>query len=101
VDLLRLHRGPPDRSAAGPGLPAKNLLAAAGATVAVGCAACYNRLKTANHHIARDKEARNQVAAVLGADYDGQTQVLHLLEILARDVGWRRSRNTSSIPCAA
>jgi len=68
-------------------LPAKNLLAAAGTTVAVGCAACYNRLKTANHHINRDQETRKQVAAVLGADYDGQTQVLHLLEILARDVG--------------
>ena len=47
-------------------LPAKNLIAAAGMTVAVGCAACYNRLKTANHHIAHDTEARKQVAAVLG-----------------------------------
>jgi len=30
-------------------LPAKNLLAASGQTMAVACAACYSRLKVANH----------------------------------------------------
>ena len=76
-------------------LPAQNLLAAAqmktsdgGApTVAVACAACYSRLKTANHHIAKDPQARQQVAQAVGADYDGQVQVKHLLEILGRDLG--------------
>jgi heterodisulfide reductase subunit B len=68
-------------------LPAKNLLAAKGNTVAVCCAACYGRLKTANHEIAQNAESRQKVASVLGADYEGQTQVLHLLEILARDIG--------------
>jgi heterodisulfide reductase subunit B len=71
-------------------LPAKNLAAAEGKTVAVACAACYSRLKTANHHIAGDQALRNQVAAVIGSDYSGQTQVLHLLEILCRDVGRQR-----------
>lgn len=68
-------------------LPAKNLAAAEGRTVAVACAACYSRLKTANYHIAGDPAMRNQVAAVIGSDYSGQTQVLHLLEILCRDIG--------------
>jgi heterodisulfide reductase subunit B2 len=68
-------------------LPAKNLLAARGNTVAVCCAACYSRLKTANHEISKNAESRKNVAAVLGADYEGQTPVLHLLEILARDIG--------------
>ncbi len=68
-------------------LPAKNLIAAEGKTVAVGCAACYNRLKTANHEIASDPETRKTVADVVGKDYDGQTKILHLLEILARDIG--------------
>jgi heterodisulfide reductase subunit B len=71
-------------------LPAKNLAAAEGKTVAVACAACYSRLKTANYHIAGDPALRNQVAAVIGRDYSGQTQVLHLLEILCRDVGRQR-----------
>jgi heterodisulfide reductase subunit B len=71
-------------------LPAKNLVAAEGKTVAVGCAACYSRLKTANHEIANDAQTRKKVAAVVGKDYDGKTEILHLLEILARDVGMRR-----------
>ena len=71
-------------------LPAKNLVAAEGKTVAVGCAACYSRLKAANHEIARDAETRKTVATVIGKDYDGKTEILHLLEILARDVGMRK-----------
>ena len=68
-------------------LPAKNLSAAAGKTVAVACAACYSRLKTANHHIAGNQALRTRVAEVVGGDYDGRTPVMHLLEILARDIG--------------
>jgi heterodisulfide reductase subunit B2 len=71
-------------------LPAKNLVAAKGQTVAVGCAACYSRLKTANHEIAGDAETRKSVAGVLGQDYDGKTEILHLLEIMARDVGVKK-----------
>ena len=71
-------------------LPAKNLAAAAGQTVAVGCAACYSRLKLANHEIATNAETRRAVAAVLGKDYDGKTEIRHLLEIMVRDVGVRK-----------
>jgi len=71
-------------------LPAKNLVAAEGKTVAVGCAACYSRLKTANYEIANDPQTRKSVAGVVGKDYDGKTEILHLLEILARDVGMRK-----------
>lgn len=75
-------------------LPARNLLAAAqmnaagdAPTVAVACAACYSRLKVANHHIASDPQARKQVAQAVGSDYDGKVPVKHLLEILGRDLG--------------
>jgi len=71
-------------------LPAKNLFAAQGKTVAVACAACYSRLKTANHHIAADAVVRENVSRVIGAGYDGKTLVLHLLEILCRDIGHAR-----------
>ena len=43
-------------------LPAQNLRAAKGQTVAVACAACYSRLKMANHHIASDAAVRAKVA---------------------------------------
>ncbi len=68
-------------------LPARNLQAAGGRTVAVACAACYSRLKMANHHIAGDPAVRARVAQVVGSDYDGLTPVRHLLEILGEDMG--------------
>jgi len=76
-------------------LPAKSLAAANGDTVAVACAACYSRLKLANHHIAGDAGVRAKVAQVVGSDYDGRTQVRHLLEILCRDIG--RSRIAAAV----
>lgn len=75
-------------------LPAKSLLAASkmpghgGQTkVAVGCAACFSRLKLANLQIAADADLRGRVAQAIGSDYDGAIPVVHLLEILARDIG--------------
>jgi len=75
-------------------LPAQTLLAASKldsggrrTPVAVCCAACYSRLKMVNHQISRSAETRRRVAEVVGSDYDGQTPVLHLLEILAADFG--------------
>lgn len=71
-------------------LPAQTLLAAGGETVAVCCASCYSRLKAANHDIAADPALRQQVAEVIGDDYDGTTPVLHFLEILVREFGLAR-----------
>jgi len=68
-------------------LPAKSLAAAGGNTVVACCAACYSRLKTANHEISKDAATRRKVAEALGHDYDGKTPVAHLLEVLVRDVG--------------
>jgi heterodisulfide reductase subunit B len=87
-------------------LPAKNLAAASGNTVAVACAACYSRLKLANHEIAGNVQSRGNVAQALEADYDGSTPVKHLLEILRDDVGFdeieeRVSRPLSSMRVAA
>jgi len=79
-------------------LPARNLLAARGETVAVCCAACYGRLKAANHRLANDAQARADVAAALHAEYDGSTEVKHFLEILGRDLGLARLKARVSNP---
>ena len=71
-------------------LPAQNLFAACGQTVAVACAACYSRLKMANHHIVGDAAVRAKIARLVGGDYDGLTPVRHLLEILCQDIGRAR-----------
>jgi heterodisulfide reductase subunit B len=81
-------------------LPARNLAAARGRTVAVCCAACYSRLKAANHEISKDPEVRRRVADVIGADYDGLTPVRHFLEILARDVGAKKIAQRITRPLA-
>jgi heterodisulfide reductase subunit B len=56
----------------------------------VNCAACYNRMKVANHEIAGDQQVRAKVAEAVGRDYDGSVKVRHLLEVLLDDVGTDR-----------
>jgi len=70
-------------------LPARNLATAqkAGNDVMVACAACYNRMKVANHEIATDGALRKEVNEALGTDYDGGVKVLHLIEVLVNGIG--------------
>ncbi|MBN1845787.1 MAG: CoB--CoM heterodisulfide reductase iron-sulfur subunit B family protein [Sedimentisphaerales bacterium] len=70
-------------------LPAANLLLAGdmGLDMVASCAACYNRLKSANHHIVNDPALRRQVRDAIGRDYDGSVRVRHFLEVLFEDVG--------------
>jgi heterodisulfide reductase subunit B2 len=53
----------------------------------VNCAACFNRMKAANHEITTHVDVRNDVRDALGKDYDGTVKVRHLLEVLLEDVG--------------
>jgi heterodisulfide reductase subunit B len=53
----------------------------------VNCAACYGRMKVANHEIAAHPEIRQGVRDALDRDYDGSVKVRHLLEVLLEDVG--------------
>jgi heterodisulfide reductase subunit B len=58
-----------------------------GLDLVVNCAACYNRMKVANHEIAGNKQVRAEVAEAVGRDYDGSVKVRHLLEVLLDDLG--------------
>jgi len=55
--------------------------------MAVNCAACYNRLKVANHEIATHAGIRQSVGDLLGRDYDGSVKVRHFVEVLLEDIG--------------
>lgn len=70
-------------------LPAANLLMAQkmGLDMVVFCAACYNRMKIANHEIKSNPSVRKEVAASLGEDYDGNVRVLHFTEVLVKEIG--------------
>ncbi len=70
-------------------LPAFNLCKARdmGAPVMTACAACYSRLRAANHALREDAGERDRVGRVLGRPYDGSVPVHHLLDVLANHVG--------------
>ena len=53
----------------------------------VNCAACYNRMKVANHEISTHAAVRRNVRDALERDYDGSVKVRHLLEVLLEDIG--------------
>lgn len=58
--------------------------------LAVACAACFSRLKVAQHKLADHPETRRQVEYALDAPLAVSKPVKHLLEILATDFGLER-----------
>jgi heterodisulfide reductase subunit B2 len=73
-------------------LPAANLLMAKkmGLDMVVFCAACYNRMKVANHEIQTNPEIRKEISATLGEDYDGSVKIYHFVEVLIKDIGIKK-----------
>jgi heterodisulfide reductase subunit B len=57
-----------------------------GLDMVLNCAACFGRMKTANHDL-QDPGLRKQVADAIGRDYDGSVTVRHLIDVLLHDVG--------------
>jgi len=55
--------------------------------LAVACAACFSRLKTAQHKLGENDEKRRQVEYALEGPLHLEKPVKHLLEILAKDYG--------------
>jgi len=71
-------------------LPVKNLLItqSTGANeLAVSCAACFNRLKAANHIVKTDEEKREKINELLKDRYKGEIKIKHFLEIIVKEYG--------------
>jgi heterodisulfide reductase subunit B len=71
-------------------LPVKNLVLAREMALdtAVGCAACYSRLKVANKAMSSDGErSRPYVDQVVGEPYRGEVRVRHVLEVVIQEYG--------------
>jgi heterodisulfide reductase subunit B2 len=79
-------------------LPVANLLMAKKTKLdmVVFCAACYNRMKAANHEIKTNPKIRKDIAAVLGEDYDGSVKVRHFVEVLLKDIGAKKLQDAFS-----
>jgi heterodisulfide reductase subunit B len=71
-------------------LPARDLINAEkeGATdMMVPCAACFNRLKTAQHHLGENKSLKSEVEEMVGGEYSGTINVRNPIDIFYNEVG--------------
>lgn len=70
-------------------LPARTLALAQveGCDLVAPCAACYNRIKTADYVLRRDLERRAKIEALVGFQFTGQVSVRPLLAVLYEDYG--------------
>lgn len=73
-------------------LPARNLAQAqkVGQDLVVPCAACYSRLKGADHLLRSDPAARREIEQTVGFEYTGQVGIRPVLAVLHDDVGLER-----------
>ncbi len=76
-------------------LPAANMLKVqeTGLKMVVSCAACFNRMKVANHEIISNPDIKQEVAGILGKEYDGSVEIRHFIEILLEDIGIDKIQN--------
>ncbi|MBM3126239.1 MAG: heterodisulfide reductase subunit B [Chloroflexi bacterium] len=65
---------------------------AAGHDLVIPCAACYNRLRNADHAMKHDQSIRSQLETMLDFEYSGSVAVRPVLAVLAEDVGLERIR---------
>ena len=70
-------------------LPARNLAIAdqEGLDIMIPCAACYNRLKGAQHKLNNKASLRKRITATLDDEYSGKAAVRSPIEIFHQDIG--------------
>lgn len=73
-------------------LPARTLALAQpfGNDLVTPCAACYNRLKGADHAMRTDAVVRSEMESLLGFQYSGSVAVRPVMAVLYEDVGLER-----------
>jgi len=68
--------------------------------VATSCSFCYNTLKRANVLMQRDGEKRKTLNDFMEeeVDYNGEVEVVHLLEVLRDEIGWGNISEKVKVP---
>ncbi|MFC1938575.1 CoB--CoM heterodisulfide reductase iron-sulfur subunit B family protein [Chloroflexota bacterium] len=68
--------------------------------VAVLCSLCFNTLKRANLLMRNDAEKRKTMNSFMDEelDYNGEIEVVHLLEVLRDDIGWKALSDRVKVP---
>lgn len=64
------------------------------------CSFCYNTMKRANLLIKNDPEKRDTLNSFMDeeVDYEGEVEVVHLLQILRDDIGWESIAEKIKLP---
>jgi heterodisulfide reductase subunit B2 len=71
-------------------LPARNLTTAEKSDlkdVMVPCAACFNRFKSAQHHLDQDAALKTEIEKVVGRKYQGTLSIRNPIDIICNDIG--------------
>jgi len=73
-------------------LPARNIMIAEKNEwdVMIPCAACFNRFKTAQHHMRNDEALKKEVETMVGGKFSDSVAVRNPIDILYNDVGVER-----------
>ena len=82
-------------------LPARDLMSAEKddlADMMVPCAACFNRLKSAQHHLAKDAGLREEVEKIIGGAYRGTINVRNVIDVFYNVAGLAAISNKVSRP---
>jgi heterodisulfide reductase subunit B len=81
-------------------LPARNLALAqkAGSDLIMPCAACYNRMKTADYVLRNDKSRRAEIENIVGFQYTGNINVRPVLGVIYEDYGTNRIASSVKRP---
>jgi len=68
--------------------------------VVVLCSLCFNTLKRANLLMRNDAEKRKTLNTFMDEeiDYNGEVEVVHLLEVLRDDIGWKTISDRLKVP---
>jgi heterodisulfide reductase subunit B len=68
--------------------------------VVVLCSLCFNTLKRANLLMRNDAEKRKTLNTFMDeeVDYNGEVEVVHLLEVLRDDIGWKTISDKLKVP---
>ncbi|MDP3142650.1 MAG: CoB--CoM heterodisulfide reductase iron-sulfur subunit B family protein [Candidatus Omnitrophota bacterium] len=70
-------------------LPARDLITAEkkAQDVMVPCAACFNRLKTTEHHLCHDPALKAEVEEIVGGRYQGSVAIRNPIDIIVKEIG--------------
>ncbi|HED23707.1 MAG TPA: disulfide reductase [Firmicutes bacterium] len=80
--------------------PVRTLAAAEGEPLVSLCAACHHVLKRAQELMQRSEDARSKVTDFLEVEYSGEGRVLHFLEVLRDDLGFKKLAEMVKKPLA-